>query len=78
MAKKRTVRVLERHIKTGVSGLRRCPVALALCAAGFKDVVVGNDRASVNGDDVELPQRVQRFIERFDVGDNVKPFEFKL
>ena len=57
---------------------RTCPVAVALCCAGFGDVSVGTHSCRVDGDYYPLPQKAVSFISNFDNCKSVKPFTFEL
>ncbi len=88
MAGKRTrIYVTEKLIKAGIQMHScRCPVALAITAAGGVDPIVGGDKVNVShlvGGTIEefyidLPAKAAAFIKRFDVGSRVKPFSFEL
>lgn len=78
------VSVTAGHIKRGIRGeCEKCPVALAMLDAGATSVMVGDfyiywKIARKGTCRVRNPKTVQAFIERFDSGKPVKPFEFDL
>lgn len=56
-----------------------CPVALAIKRQKVAIICVGIDRIWIaDKDAISTPKTVQRFIERFDCGNPVKPFSFTL
>ena len=75
---------ITRHcIKAGkASSVAYCPVALALKAAGLNHVSVHPSYARFSNGAAELhvplPEKIQRFIETYDVGDPVRPTSFIL
>lgn len=73
--------VTGQHIQKGKRGtLRSCPIARALKDAGFTHVEVGSDGVRVDGIDLDppFPPKVRRFVNQFDNGDVVEPFDFPL
>jgi len=81
------VHVKKRHIKFGEpSCSSRCPVALAINVVdGFnKEVLVSPKDKDLRGGikignkHYHAPRSVERFVNRFDKGKPVKPFNFKL
>jgi hypothetical protein len=74
------VRVTKKHILHGECGsLCKCPVALAIHdAANCGHVNVTTARVIVDGTQVKAPRSVSRFVQRFDLGEQVKPFAFRL
>jgi len=87
-----TIKVLKKYFKNQVNGRScrgsgsNCPVALALIDAGFESVFVDGIMIEAWKDGVMfqrmLPQRVKKFIERFDNEkiplSTFKPFSFGL
>ncbi len=79
------IKVRKKHIKLGhAHSFEFCPVALAVLDAEFDDVSVSH--WSINGNDLNdnnvrchavTPRSVRRFINRFDKGKKVKPFNFR-
>lgn len=79
------IAVTEKHILKGVhcdkSG---CPIALAMHDAGLRGVLVGGDymmfktgffsKKKVAG----APDSVTRFVDHYDSGEEVFPFEFEI
>jgi hypothetical protein len=79
------VNVTQKHIDIGVpKDCKYCPIAFALRDLGFKHFDVGvisiNIFESAYGDvkRINLPKNVGSFIQDFDAGREVKPFEFEL
>lgn len=82
------IRVTQKHIQDGEAGeTGRCPIALALSEAGMFCPSVGSFGIYLNsegkiGDDRErhvfLPREAQDFVENFDDGSGVDPFEFNI
>jgi hypothetical protein len=76
------VHVTQEHIDKGCKwSCARCPVALAMLAAGLKDISVGgyfirwwDDRIC----EMRTPSKVDRFMRNFDTGRKVSPFTFEL
>jgi hypothetical protein len=69
------VKVMQKHIREGrKQSTSTCAVALAI-KERFKanDVMVAN-MATIDGINYELPEKVHKFIDRFDEGKSVKPF----
>lgn len=78
-----TVNVTKTGITKGkIYSTDSCPVARSLRALGARHVDVNNRTAYFTLKDkhyfVDLPQNVQNFILKFDTGDEVKPFSFRL
>ncbi len=81
----KVVKVTQAHITAGKrSSKLYCPIALALKAAGLYNVRVGpciiSARRRSDGLSVKwnLPRLAVDFIERFDSGEQVRAFEFRL
>lgn len=78
------VSVTQKHIKAGKRGEpKSCPLALALqeqlpSFMEIEEVKVFNDHAEFGGYHITLPTRAERFVDRFDAFEAVKPFEFFL
>ena len=76
------VRVTKKNILDGKpNSISSCPIALALKQLGKRNVGVDYDVAKWSGREATLPAKAQRFIERFDRGDDpltLKPFTFNL
>lgn len=82
MAKKTktiTVRVTKRRIEDGEPGSGKfCAVAMAL-KPRYPSVDADTDEIELDhGDRVPTPERVARFMERYDASKRVRPFTFKL
>ena len=79
------VKVEQRHIDDGVRrSVTECPIAQAMWGLGFKYVEVNSkhvmfskDCANWIEDDV-LPAEAQCFLNDYDMGLHVEPFEFEL
>jgi hypothetical protein len=77
------IKVTKKHILAGrPCYCKRCPIALALKDAKIHKanlIFVGNRRIWIGETPFyELPKKAVNFIERFDAGKSVKPFEFVL
>ena len=73
------IHVTRKHIKQGKRGyISFCPIALALKGYGFKEVMVDDEMAQVDGKESWLSKRTRLFIANFDLGKPVKPFVFNL
>jgi hypothetical protein len=79
------IHVTQDDIDKGIqSNCVECPVARALNRAGIKGLVasgfvsVNDGDTFYNGFYAELPRSASRFINRFDKGWSVKPFDFFL
>lgn len=63
-------------------GIRRgvcsCPVAKALSRAFMTPAKVCGDGATVGRQSISLPKEAWDFINRFDQGSSVEPFEFEV
>jgi len=79
---KRVIKVRQVHIDRGVKKcVRSCPIALAMYESGLNDPLVCDetvswyvgDQRSVN---FPTPKCARAFIEQFDQGSQVDPFEF--
>lgn len=87
---KQLIKVLPKHIKKGKPEcMGKCPVALALLEqTDYQRVAVDTDEIELVTDEnewfydnslkVRSPRSVQRFINRFDTGKPVQPFNFYL
>lgn len=80
----RTVTVTQQHISKGQRrSCSGCPVGLAVADLGFKWVLVAEDfiewwRPDLTGRRYMLPLKAKDFISRFDKGQHVKPFSFRI
>jgi hypothetical protein len=77
------IKVTQDHIDNGSIDPRACPVALAIREAGFPkacvlSVQVWLDPNQTTRSAIKLPRHTRHFIEAFDEGDHVEPFEFDL
>lgn len=73
------ISVTEDHIKRGIAqNCHLCPVALALCDAGFDDVAVGPKVIRIGKEIVPTPIEVRIFVMNFDTHQNTIPMEFDL
>jgi hypothetical protein len=74
------VKVEQRHIDKGIpKSSSCCAVALAVReVVGHEDVDVDEYSIAVAYDSYRAPRKVTEFIEDFDRGDVVSPFEFEL
>ena len=77
------IRITEQHISEGISHCEKCPIALALIDNGFDNVCVISDEFT--GVDktgqpwsYALPWVCRVFIDLFDKGENVEPFDFDI
>ena len=81
--KKLRIRVTKKNIKYGKPNTTDfCPIALAV-KSKIKTSNVSVDGETIeltssrfNGAIYDLPVRAQKFVDRFDTGDSVKPFSF--
>jgi hypothetical protein len=78
-----TFKVTKNHIKRGVGcNGYKCPVAMALKDAGFKDVAVGYHSIFAGYDGrrwrADNTKRIANFICRFDNRREIKPMKFTL
>lgn len=71
------IKTARKLLKDGAAAYRCqvCPVAQAL-RRRYKDTEVGFDSFSIGNRSVKLPEKVSKFIERFDLKLSVKPFRF--
>lgn len=74
------INVEKKHIRKGVvSDADFCPIAFAIRDKGFDNVAVFSAEVDLGGPDyISLPRSAQRFVQAFDLGKTVKPFNFKL
>jgi hypothetical protein len=76
------VSVTKAHIKAGQQfDCQECPIALALLdATGASYVAVSTHELEVGfmGRQNKVPRSCYRFIRKFDRGEKVKPFNFRL
>lgn len=71
------VEVTEKDIEYGQpGGNRTCPIALAASRAGLPYPMVERNVLLWGGKAQKLPARAINFIERFDLGIPVSPFDF--
>ena len=76
------IQVTREHIDKGIKGHAcKCPVALALHAAGFKDAMVWYTRICLEYTPPpytprNLTDSLVKFLRTFDKGQTVEPFEF--
>jgi hypothetical protein len=77
-AEKLRVRVLKRHILKGIpASVCSCPIALAVREVGTqKKKVSVTFEIQVGKKYYDLPTVANRFINKFDDGEPVKPFSF--
>jgi hypothetical protein len=79
-----TVQVTQRHIDKGEKNdCNYCPVGIAMRESTGCYVVVTQQAAAFTHDKYgtfaeKMPKSVERFIERYDRGESVKPFQFRL
>ena len=74
-----TVEVTQDHIGRGEVGLMRCPIALALREDhGWRNPRVHHGKASGPYWICKLPWRARRFVRKFDAGQPVEPFRFRM
>lgn len=74
------VKVTKKHIKKGKRGQPTgCPIALALKEQyGLKRPRVHGDQVHFPGKSCDLPDKASFFIQQFDSGEKVVPFEFSI
>lgn len=79
------IRVTKEHIRKGRKHIcSACPIALALKGSGFPNAFVGSGywavskKAAQNKEDSPLPTIAVNFIDKFDSGEEVKPFTFRI
>lgn len=74
------VKVSRQHIKKGCRiSSSHCPVALAVRAANPKAVYVAVSSMIVIDDKMwNIPDYVQDWVQKFDTGEHVEPFEFTI
>ena len=71
--------VTEKHIRDGIRGKpKSCPIALALCEAGYEDCFVGPSVVSFADSDSKLPKVARLFVFDFDHEIDVQPIAFEL
>lgn len=79
------VEVKQKHIRNARKVLKnflvirsaKCPVAQALCEKlNTENVRAYGSRGLIDGNFVDFPQNVLRFISKFDLNKPVKPFNF--
>lgn len=75
-----TIFVNQTHIDHGRPGTcTLCPIALAIQeATGIQQVGVNIVEVRIDGKYFDLPREVTEFINQFDAGGSVEPFEFEL
>lgn len=76
------IKVTEDHIKKGKpANTYCCPVALALKENGYEDATVGESKAYAVKDGntvtLKLSDSASSFIRKFDMNEQVEPFEFE-
>ena len=74
------IEVTEANIKNGKSSLDCCPIALALKRATFyKKRIMINEEVIIIGEKwINTPERLSKFISKFDNVEKVKPFTYNL
>ena len=76
------IQVTKQDIKNGVPGQAcKCPISLAISrASGMKKVFVEGPSIPLHNYRYfgSKPDQIEQFIERFDEGDKVRPFNFEL
>lgn len=80
MSKRVLIKVTKKDIKNGVRhDGNKCPITLAI-ARKFpnKPVCICSSHGHVGKDFCQFGKSVRRFIENFDKGESVKPFNFYL
>lgn len=71
------IKVSRVHIKKGKKGsTKSCPIARAIRSLGYKNIAVSSCDIQINDHVYDIPDKVSDFIEQFDDGKEVKPFEF--
>lgn len=78
-----TIQVTQKHIQEGKrKSISSCPIALALKRERFEDVMVETTYCSFWIGNLSygyfFPKSAQTFIEKFDAGKKVRPFNFKV
>jgi hypothetical protein len=75
-----TIQVTQEDISNGRrASCTDCPIALGLDRSlGFRCDGVGSLFAQISGEDIALPPNALNFLNRFDAGLPVQPFEFEL
>ena len=73
------IQITQNHIKRGKKGrVTLCPIALALKERGFEKVRVRAEAVEIDGAKFSLSPNEMRFIKRFDNGEPVEPFVFRV
>jgi hypothetical protein len=78
-----TITVTQEHIDAGMRGVcTKCPIALAMIAAGISDPYVDEVAVCFNTTlgrpTVDLPAEAINFISKYDDGLDGRPFSFEL
>lgn len=77
--KRITIHVTEQDIRDGlIDDPWSCPVARALAAHGFVPFVSSDEMKFPKMGWADNPQSVKQFIRRFDAGEPVEPFTFRI
>lgn len=78
--KSKLIRVTEENIRKGTQGNpMRCPVARALRREfNVRRCTASHYFLDINGISIPTPEIVRNFMRRFDSGERVKPFSFRL
>lgn len=73
------IKITQKDIEQGYPcECRGCPISLAAERAGMIDPIVTNDYITELHKSYILPQVAQKFIDDFDAGVKVQPFEFEI
>lgn len=73
------IKVIQSDIDNGFKcECRGCPIYYALIRTGFEDPIVTNEYITEFHYSYILPKVAQKFIDDFDAGRKVKPFEFEI
>lgn len=75
------IKVTKKDIENGKSCNNKCcPIALAIkrTLRQSENIFVDPICVQINGRYISLPKRAMRFVEKFDVKESVKPFEFNI
>lgn len=73
------IKVKQKHIDAGKRWYTgNCPVALAIKEVYKTDVWVYSDSIRIADNSLEIPDAVKGFVNAFDSGKPVSPFEFEL
>lgn len=86
MKKKYTIEVTRRNIIDGKKSKQFCPIdyaAWSVFGSSVEDVMTTEDEINIfdgwkMAASIPLPQTAKEFIEKFDAGEEVKPFTFEV